>query len=285
MGLRRARLALAGGAISVVMAVAGVAWACTESAYVEAAPNNAAPGSQVTVTGSQFGEAPVSIHWASPDGQTLANTAGPRFNVTVTVPQTASGTYYLFAVQSGEAPKAAPLTVTGPEPAEPPPAQEAPAPPQPTAADPAPGDTTPAEQPSDPAPAATAGPASSQERASTQARVPRPAGAAGSARPIDRPATNAPAPAPASAGLEGSEGQPPASGPLPSARSVAGDLWSGFGSGTAQLPGPGLGAETPSSPQRSGLFAGIVLLAIGLTAMALGAGVALRRRPRAQARV
>ena len=283
MGLRRARLVLAGGAISVVMAVAGVAWACTESAYVDAAPNTAAPGAQVTVRGAQFNQAPVSIHWASPDGQRLASTAGPEFSVRVTVPQAASGHYYLYAVQSGEAPKAAPFTVSGPEAVESQPAQEPPTSAEPPAANPDPAATTPAEQSPDPAP--TAGPASSQDRASTPAGVPapsRPARAASSAPAADRPAASAPTPA--AAGSEGSEGRPTASGPLPSARSVAGDLWSGFGSGTAQVPGPGLGAETPPSPQRSGLFAGTVLLAIGLTAMAVGAGVALRRRPRARAR-
>ncbi|MGH2771937.1 MAG: hypothetical protein ACRDIU_02200 [Actinomycetota bacterium] len=86
----------------VLLALGGLAWACTVAASLSIAQISGPAGVPVNITGSTFGPAPVEIRWNSVDGQILATAQGPDFTVAVTPPADARADfYYVVAIQKG----------------------------------------------------------------------------------------------------------------------------------------------------------------------------------------
>ena len=92
-------------ALTAVVGVAALAWACTPQAYLYLSPTSVEPSSEqggtagatVTVTGTGFVPGPVQISLDA--GPTLATATGPEFSVAVRVPATAAaGVHYLRGV-------------------------------------------------------------------------------------------------------------------------------------------------------------------------------------------
>lgn len=90
-------------AAMLAVGAASVAWACTALvARTILAPASGSPASTVTVSGTNFGAGPVTIHWNDSTGPVLATTRGPSFAVPVTVPATATNdVFYVVAVGAG----------------------------------------------------------------------------------------------------------------------------------------------------------------------------------------
>ena len=73
--------------------------------------------------------------------------------------------------------------------------------------------------------------------------------------------------------------------PAPSPRSASADLWSGFGTGPRVLDGPSLAGPAPTVDRTGGgtLALGVGMLSIGLIALSMVSGLAVVRRRRASA--
>lgn len=93
------------GALACAVMAAGLAWACTPQAqFTRFAPTSGGPGTQVTVTGTNFTDQPVTIHWGSASGPVIGTASGPSFTTTVTVPQAPGDVYAIVAVTIGPSP-------------------------------------------------------------------------------------------------------------------------------------------------------------------------------------
>lgn len=117
---RPALLAAVAVTAAVLVAAAVGAWACVPFPMLSVEPSaSAAPGTEVTVEGLDFGSAPVELRWNALDGPLLAKTQGPIFSTPVTVPESPAGIYTIVGL--GRAPDgsvgaktAASFQVTGP---------------------------------------------------------------------------------------------------------------------------------------------------------------------------
>lgn len=109
-------------ALSLVLALAGLAWACTAQAELQIIPPAYGPaGSQVSVSGNSgtYLPHPVEIRWNSAAGPVLAaseTSAGPEtgrtFSTQVTIPEVSPGVYYLLATIEGQGVARAAFEVT-----------------------------------------------------------------------------------------------------------------------------------------------------------------------------
>lgn len=106
------KVALPFGVALVALAIGGiVAFACTSLASLNLSQASAAPGTQVSVTGSSFNPSakpdadgtftPVTLHWNSVDGPVLADGVVPDPTgsigpVSVTIPSSATPGYYMI---------------------------------------------------------------------------------------------------------------------------------------------------------------------------------------------
>lgn len=102
--------------------VAGLAFACVPKADISVEPRSGAAGTSVRVTGSSFSAGTVEIRWGSSSGALLASAAGPAFTTSVAIPSAAAGVYYVVGVaRDGEgnivAQQSAPFEVISPSPA------------------------------------------------------------------------------------------------------------------------------------------------------------------------
>lgn len=80
-------------------AVAGAAWAGTPPS-TSISPKAGAAGTEVTVSGSNYGPGPIEIRWNGVSGPVLATTQGPDFSQVVNVPAgVTAGMAYIAAVQ------------------------------------------------------------------------------------------------------------------------------------------------------------------------------------------
>jgi len=87
-------LAIAAG---VLVAAAGLAWACTAQSVVSVLPEKGAAGNVVTVTGKGFSSSPVEVRWGDQEGPVFASALGPEFSVQATIPADATpGLYFLM---------------------------------------------------------------------------------------------------------------------------------------------------------------------------------------------
>lgn len=164
------RIALAsGGGLTILVATAALAWACLPNANIVLSTNAGAPRSQVTVTGTDFTDKPVQIHWASATGPVLGTVTptGGRFKVQVTVPEAAPDVYFVYAVGSA-ATRQRPFEVTEPAGAAPGPAPSDPSP--------TPEAQRPSEPPSAPSPSASPDPTESAGKAPATESGSAPAG-------------------------------------------------------------------------------------------------------------
>lgn len=116
---RIASLGLAG--VAVAVATSALAWACvtTSGATLSATPNEGAAGTAVTVSGSSwFNDEVVNISWQNGSQQTVQGltSANPdssgSFKVSITIPGSPAGNYYIHADQEGNGYKNAPFHVT-----------------------------------------------------------------------------------------------------------------------------------------------------------------------------
>ena len=95
---------LAGMVAGAILFPLAAAWACLPVASLTSNPAQAQPGSQVTLTGSEFGTNPVDIHFNALNGPVLA-TLNPdsngNFSGAVTIPSDAApGSAVLVATQA-----------------------------------------------------------------------------------------------------------------------------------------------------------------------------------------
>jgi hypothetical protein len=85
------------------------AWACLPVASLTSNPAQAQPGSQVTITGSEFGSNPVDIHFNALTGPVLATLtpdSNGTFSGAVTIPSDAApGSAVLVATEAAATPK------------------------------------------------------------------------------------------------------------------------------------------------------------------------------------
>lgn len=312
MGTRLLRLSPAiaiGCLLAAGLVLAALASACVPQASISVDPRSGPSGSQVTVTGSTFGQRAVEIRWNSLDGQVLATARGPEFTATVTIPAASGGVKILKAVAydpdgTVAGSTGAPFEVTAP--AESPPSAgapgsapapgspEAPASPQaPTAPD-APGSRPPARSPSPRAPEGDGGRAEGERApAGRRGRTDSPptdrtsSGVvarggreffAGSVASADGPAV----PARKEAASSQAPGSPASR--RPGERSAAADLWSGFRGGSVL----GLGATDASSAADAPggqLWVGVALLGLGLLTLLAALAIIVVRRRRSTARL
>lgn len=89
-------------AVGLVLAGAGVVWACTPRASFIVTPNSGSAGQQITLVGRDFPAlGPVVVVW-EPSGEILATTRGSDFDVDAQVPEDAPpGTGYVRAFGFG----------------------------------------------------------------------------------------------------------------------------------------------------------------------------------------
>lgn len=94
-------LVVAAAAAAALLGLSALAWACTQSAYLEPILKPSPAGSLVGVSGDSFNSGPVEIRWDSAKGKVLGQASGPSFSVSVATPADAApGVYYLVAVQT-----------------------------------------------------------------------------------------------------------------------------------------------------------------------------------------
>ena len=300
--------------MATIVAGGAIAWACSPNANISLSPQSGPPGSEVTVSGSQFTSkgsgAAVEIRWNQLNGEVLATTTGPTFSVSVTIPEDAAGTSRIFAI--GRAPDGdmvgsdvAEVQVTAPVSQEPAPVGGGGGGPPAPVTDPArpqggnaPGGSPPSSQRA-PAPSSDRGRSTPQSRRETGVTSP------GASAPAQRPSTRSASPADVFGGSSPSpvtnEGaaqlgsgvgaEAPASGGPARARaselSASGDLWSGFTNGGAQSFGNGGGDALGGGATMNHALVGSALLGLGLVALMVAAlffEVGRRRRVPAQAR-
>lgn len=108
--------------VALVLGGAALAWACGAQAGIKNSPNTGMSGNPqtgkggttFTVSGTNFREGPVEVHWNSVSGPLLGTATGPSFSISVTVPAgQAEGTYYVVAFQENVGSPSDPFTVTG----------------------------------------------------------------------------------------------------------------------------------------------------------------------------
>lgn len=131
--MRNARwgIAAAGAAIAVFLLSAATAWACVSGPTLKVSPDKVKPGEVVNLSGFNYNDGPIVIHFNSLTGPVLGTFAAVegRFSgsndalvASVTIPaDTAPGTYVLIALQSAkdgslsQVPTRTLITVTGPD--------------------------------------------------------------------------------------------------------------------------------------------------------------------------
>jgi hypothetical protein len=283
---RRRILAAAFAVLGVLVTGAAIAWACTPQANIGVDPGSGMPGTQATVTGSQFASGPVEITWNG--GPVLARANGPNFGVTITIPNSPAETHTIVAVgfeQNGAVAGRARASFTIPGAAGSPnsggggsadPARS------PGGAGTTSGDTTGGE--------ASGGGQTSRGASGGERTTPAPGGAArrtGSGATANGEAAVSSGNSVFADSLAASAGRGEAAisaqaggrPKSPSARSAAANLWSGFAKGTAPSLGTAAGAvERGSVPALT-----LALLGLGLTTVLAGIGLAGARRRRAAA--
>ena len=106
--MRTRKLAVGGfsGAVGVVL-MAAVAWACVSGPAVTLSTVNAAPGDEITISGSNFRQPEsATVRWDSLDGQILANLGAPDNRLiegTFTVPANATPGNHVVIVSQAKA--------------------------------------------------------------------------------------------------------------------------------------------------------------------------------------
>ena len=260
-------------ALAVVVGGAGLAWACTPSAYIFLSATDGSSGTTINVKGKEFAPGPVEIQWNGVPGAqpTVAN--GPDFSVAVAVPDVKPGVYYVQATATddfggieGQATRAFKISVPAGERA--PARTEA---------------RTEASPNGTPAPGGRAETRSGQvpERVASVAPAPTPAAPAAAPPEAAAGAPAASAPVTEIARERGSPAAPAvgSSPRTPSQQSAAGDLWSGFASGPNQSLLPKATTATSAGGMDSRFALGMAFLGTGLVVLLAGFAVAgLRRR-------
>lgn len=91
--------ALAG---TFLLALGGLAWACTPQASIWLDPDSGRAGSEAVVHGRDFHKGPVEIRWGDLTGPVIGRAMGPRFATAVTVPTDADpDTYTVMGLAVG----------------------------------------------------------------------------------------------------------------------------------------------------------------------------------------
>lgn len=96
-GYARRVLLVTVGALGLLLAGAGLAWACTPQADINVSSASGEAGSSVMVSGAQFESGPLEINWEGVRPLGLAE--GPGFTETVRIPDAEPGTYTIVAEQ------------------------------------------------------------------------------------------------------------------------------------------------------------------------------------------
>ena len=308
------RAAISGVLATAVAAifVAGLAWACSPQAYVQAlSASSGSAGSSLTVAGRAFiPNQAVRVSVGSQLVATAPTNADGDFTTTIAIPaDTPAGTTTIVVVPTNSSQYSARVafTVTEPSPSQPDP----------------PGTPTPTPQSPDPAPAQQSGPAADRPRRrpargrdarvwagaepalATARRTARPnaaaqqpaqpAGAAQNGRSAPQVAAGSALSPQTSSAADGRSGAATAtgnsaalqrsfdSGPgaaTPSRGSAASDVWSGFRSG--ERPSLSTSISPPSAGSPTELTLGMGILGIGLLTLLGGFAVADLRRRRAR---
>lgn len=90
---------LVAAVLTVVLAGAGLAWACVPQPYIVLRPLASAPaGTMVTVEGQNFAGDRHEIRWNGIEGDLLTTASGAYFSVPFTVPAASPGVYSLVAM-------------------------------------------------------------------------------------------------------------------------------------------------------------------------------------------
>lgn len=85
--------------LALVLALAGLAWACVPQPYIVLRPlASASAGTKVTVEGQNFAGDRHEIRWNGVEGELLATASGAYFSVPFTVPSASPGMYSLVAM-------------------------------------------------------------------------------------------------------------------------------------------------------------------------------------------
>lgn len=273
-GRRLLASVFAGCAAAVV--IASAAWACTENADIAVeGRNSGVVGSEVTVHGQFFHAQPVEVRWGSATGPVVASAHGPEFWATFNVPSDArGGVHYIVGTQAGSSNPPVPFKVTAPASA--PVASESAA--GPAASQAAPTAETPQEPAAEPAtPQPLDAAAEAQAATAPDRQTARPARSTATATASRAPVAPV---GPAVASPAASTAQPGpqtavAEVPVPSSKTAAGDVWSGFAAGD---PTAAPSFDTPL-PDRDGASSApaLMLLAAGFGGLAAG-GLAVQRR-------
>lgn len=312
MGLRRAMLGVVAGGAAIVV-VASAAWACLivgQTAAIVASPNRGLASSIVHVSGENFAQgSSVTLHWATPTGVQLGAPVPVglgRFEADITVPADAvpSTTPYDIVAVAGSTPVSTPFEVLS--------SADISTLPQgggyvvTTGSDahgllgPDLGGSTGASGPTKRPPTQIRAdvPADSGSRAATSGN--------GTDTGGGTPAANGANPAAPGGGASGTSNiggsgggptsigvdsgpitaaqalaaEPNSIGTVPSARSFARDLWSGFATGPSTGP---VILEAPATGSNLSLSVGIALAVGACVALSLGFGLAETRRRRALA--
>lgn len=117
--VRRSGIGVGVAAITTVVVLASVAWACTpQSTIYPLTPGAAPPREKVTVAGELLQPGPAEIRWNGLDGPKIATvertTADQTFSVEATLPDAAPGVYYLLLVSGEKGVARAAVEVTDP---------------------------------------------------------------------------------------------------------------------------------------------------------------------------
>ena|GEM_PF-6143488 len=83
--------------LAVALGAMGFAWACNPNPWIKLDPEAGISGTQVTVTGDLLKESRVELTWQSYDGPVLGEATGPKFSLTITIPEAEDGSYLVLA--------------------------------------------------------------------------------------------------------------------------------------------------------------------------------------------
>lgn len=105
--MRAKRITVGSFVLAIGVALASsAAWACmaTSDPYLATLqPDRGPAGTVTTVKGGQWkAEGPIQLTWTGNGGQDLATVSGPSFSVSVTIPDSSAGTYYVKATQGDQ---------------------------------------------------------------------------------------------------------------------------------------------------------------------------------------
>lgn len=283
--------------LAVPMVAASAAWACSPQKSVSnPAPQSGPPGQVVRISGSAWEEGPIEARWDGARGPLLAasgDTTGPSFDMTVTIPQRATGGVHSVYIVGPDSPGSVNQDGTSdPEANVKEVRFEVATSGGSGSSQDGPAETTPPQEPANGETAPPPATDSSPQEPANEAPAPAPAASAGGSgsglsgsKPATGSADSQTTPEADTVGVEPgdvpeftSEGDQGITSGSPSERSVGSDLWSGFTDGRSSRAASLTDQPTLDGGSDQRTFAGLLIGGIGAGLLVVALQGSRRRR-------